>query len=111
MRSEGIERTIAHAFARYGMAVTVEHGEERTESRGFLQPLAQTEGEPFTVGSLGAVDTRSWRYLGSADCPVVQGDRLACAGKRYRVRRAERVYMGERVTHYRAVADREEDVE
>lgn len=111
MRSEGIRQTIEHAFARYGAAVTVEHGEERTASRGFLQPLAQTEGEPFSVEPLGAVDTRSWRYLGSADCPVAQGDRLVCAGRRYRVRRAERVCMGESVTHYRAVVDREEETE
>lgn len=104
-------RTIAHAFRRYGAEVTVEHEGESVQTHGFLQPLAQTEGEPFTVGVLGAVDTRGWRYLGSADCPVAQGDRLVCAGKRYRVRRAERVCVGELVTHYRAVADREEAAE
>lgn len=109
MRSERLIATIEHAFARYGAAVTVEHGEESRETRGFLQPISRTEGEPFYAGSAGALDTRCWRYLGRADCPVVQGDHLVCGGKRYRVRRAERVCVGEYATHYRAVADREEE--
>lgn len=100
---------LAHAFERFGAAVTVEHGGETRETRGFLQPVAKTEGEPFYMASAGALSTRCWRYLGCADSPVEQGDYLICAGKRYRVRRAERVCIGETVTHYRAVADREED--
>lgn len=104
-----MKEMIERAFARYGAAVTVEHGGERVETHGFLQPLTRTDGEPFYAGVLGAVDTRCWRYLGSSACPVEQGDHLLCAGKRYRVRRAERVCAGGIVTHYRAVADREED--
>lgn len=109
MRCEGLIGTITRAFERFGAAVTVEHGGERRETRGFLQPVARTEGEPFYMGSAGALSTRCWRYLGCADTPVEQGDYLICAGKRYRVRHAEKVGIGERVTHYRAVVDREED--
>lgn len=104
-----MSRTITHAFTEYGAAVTVEHGEERKETHGFLQPISRTEGEPFYAGAAGAVSTRCWRYLGRADCPVEQGDHLVCAGKRYRVRSAERVGMGALTTHYRAILDREED--
>ena len=66
-------------------------------------------GEPFSVGPLGAADRRCWRYLGSAEVSVAQGDHILCEGKRYRVRRAESVKLGALVTHYWAVLDREEE--
>ena len=65
--------------------------------------------EPFSVGPLGAADRRCWRYLGSAEVSVAQGDHILCEGKRYRVRRAESVKLGALVTHYWAVLDREEE--
>ena len=52
---------------------------------------------------------RCWRYLGSAEVSVAQGDHILCEGKRYRVRRAESVKLGALVTHYWAVLDREEE--
>ena len=58
---------------------------------------------------LGAADRRCWRYLGSAEVSVAQGDHILCEGKRYRVRRAESVKLGALVTHYWAVLDREEE--
>lgn len=98
------------AFRRFGCEVAVEHGGEKRETRGFVQPITtESGGEPFSVGPLGASDGRCWRYLGCADVRVAQGDRLRCGGKRYRVRRAEGVRFGETVTHYWAVLDREED--
>lgn len=101
---------IDQAFLRYGRTVTVEHGEETREARGFVQPItAESGGEPFSVGVLGASDERCWRYLGSAGVKVTQGDRIRCGAKRYRVRRAEAVKLGDTVTHYWAVLDREED--
>lgn len=81
---------IDQAFRRYGMTVTVEHGAETGETHGFVQPVtAVSGGEPFSVGPLGAADRRCWRYLGSAEVSVAQGDHILCEGKRYRVRRAE----------------------
>ncbi len=101
---------IDQAFRRYGMAVTVEHDGETAGAYGFVQPVtAVSGGEPFSVGPLGASDKRCWRYLGSAETSVAQGDRILCGGKRYRVRRAEGVRLGELVTHYWAVLDREEE--
>lgn len=104
-----MKSVIENAFARYGVPVTVEHGGERTETRGFVQPVTGTGGEPFFVGSLGAGDERCWRYLGSAEVSVAQGDRMVCEGKRYRVRRAETVRAGALATHCWAVLDREEE--
>ena len=92
------------------MTVTVEHGAETGETHGFVQPVtAVSGGEPFSVGPLGAADRRCWRYLGSAEVSVAQGDHILCEGKRYRVRRAESVKLGALVTHYWAVLDREEE--
>lgn len=66
---------IDQAFRRYGMTVTVEHGAETGETHGFVQPVtAVSGGEPFSVGPLGAADRRCWRYLGSAEVSVAQGD-------------------------------------
>lgn len=101
---------IDSAFRRYGCEVTVEHGESTGVTRGFVQPItAESGGEPFSVGALGASDRRCWRYLGCAEVRVEQGDHILCGGKRYRARRAEGVRLGEVVTHYWAVLDREED--
>ena len=91
---------IDQAFRRYGMTVTVEHGAETGETHGFVQPVtAVSGGEPFSVGPLGAADRRCWRYLGSAEVSVAQGDHI----------RAESVKLGALVTHYWAVLDREEE--
>lgn len=110
LRSEGMKSMIDQAFRRYGMTVTVEHGAETGETHGFVQPVtAVSGGEPFSVGPLGAADRRCWRYLGSAEVSVAQGDHILCEGKRYRVRRAESVKLGALVTHYWAVLDREEE--
>ena len=110
LRSEGMKSMIGQAFRRYGMTVTVEHGAETGETHGFVQPVtAVSGGEPFSVGPLGAADRRCWRYLGSAEVSVAQGDHILCEGKRYRVRRAESVKLGALVTHYWAVLDREEE--
>lgn len=101
---------IDHAFLRYGCEAMVEHGGETRAARGFVQPItAESGGEPFSVGPLGASDERCWRYLGSPEVRVAQGDHIRCGGKRYRVRRAEGVKLGDAVTHYWAVLDREED--
>lgn len=73
---------IDQAFRRYGMTVTVEHGAETGETHGFVQPVtAVSGGEPFSVGPLGAADRRCWRYLGSAEVSVAQGDHILCRGK------------------------------
>lgn len=110
LRSEGMKSMIDQAFRRYGMTVTVEHGAETGETHGFVQSVtAVSGGEPFSVGPLGAADRRCWRYLGSAEVSVAQGDHILCEGKRYRVRRAESVKLGALVTHYWAVLDREEE--
>ena len=91
---------IDQAFRRYGMTVTVEHGAETGETHGFVQPVTAVSG---------GEDRRCWRYLGSAEVSVAQGDHILCEGKRYRVRRAESVKLGALVTHYWAVLDREEE--
>ena len=100
----------ARASRRAGMPVGGGHGGETGETHGFVPPVgAVGGGEPFSVGPLGAADRRCWRYLGSAEVSVAQGDHILCEGKRYRVRRAESVKLGALVTHYWAVLDREEE--
>ncbi len=99
---------IKSAFDRFGLCVEVEHRGERCAAKAFLQPItAEKRDEPFSVGVLGAVDERCWRYLGSADAAVTEGDRIVCGAQQYLVRRAAAVMAGERVTHYWAVVSKE----
>ena len=100
---------IGEGIARYGAAVTVEHEGEAAQGLAFVQPLRkETRKEPFSVGPLGAVEERCWRYLGQAELPLQGGDRVIFEGKSYEVRRAEAVYIGAAVSHYWAILDREE---
>ncbi len=99
---------IKEAFARFGTPCEIEHGGERIAVRAFLQPVTrETWDEPFSVGELGAVDERIWRYLGEADVPVCMGDRVRCGSECYRVRRAAAVTAGGEVTHHWAVLAKE----
>lgn len=78
---------IANAIERYGMPVTVTHGKNTVQTKAFLQPLTrERDREPFSVGVLGAVDERCWRYLGPAEAALEIGDTVSGGGEVYRVR-------------------------
>jgi len=101
---------IARAIARYGLAVTVEHGGTQTGSRALLQPIRRERTEePFEPTPLGAAERRAWRYLGAADTPIAQGDRVRCGERSFRARRAEAVCAGREIAYHWAVLLPEED--
>lgn len=99
---------INHAFSRYGALCEIERGGKKIAVRAFVQPITrETWDEPFSVGVLGAVDERIWRYLGAAETPVYEGDAVHFGGEIYRVRRAAAVTAGNEVTHHWAVLTKE----
>lgn len=103
-----MRRALARAFACFGAEVTLVHGGRETAVRAFFQPIvSEAAGEPFSVGVLGAVDGRRWRYLGPAEAAM--GDRLRRDGKTYVVRRAATVYLGGEPLYYRAVVQEESE--
>lgn len=101
---------IRNAFARYASPCEIERNGEKIAVRAFVQAITkEIWDEPFSVGVLGAVDERIWRYLGEADVPVYEGDAVHFGGEIYRVRRAAAVMAGDEVTHQWAVLAKEVD--
>ena len=58
-----MKQALSEAFVRYGMSVAVTHGEKKTQTKAFLQPVKRENGEePFSVTPLGAVSDECWRW-------------------------------------------------
>ena len=99
---------IKTAFLRYAPQCEIERENEKIAVRAFIQPITkETWDEPFSVGVLGAVDERIWRYLGQAEVEIREGDKVRLGGECYRVRRAAAVMAGDKVTHHWAVVTKE----
>ena len=104
-----MKQALSEAFVRYGMSVAVTHGEKKTQTKAFLQPVKRENGEePFSVTPLGAVSDECWRYLGPAETAVTMGDRVICGGRQYVVRRAAPFYAGGEIAYYWAILHPEE---
>lgn len=101
---------------QFGQDVTLrrwdrETNEENVEPvRAFLQPLKdRDELEPEWKCEIGWLDGRLWLYLGKAK--VRAGDCLEWMGMRFRVRSGRPHYLGDTLSHWRAVLEREREVE
>ena len=79
-----MKQALSEAFARYGMSVAVTHGEKKTQTKAFLQPVKRENGEePFSVTPLGAVSDECWRYLGPAEVEIAMGDLVQSGAREY----------------------------
>lgn len=104
-----MRKALTEAFARYGMAATVRHGEETRETRAFIQPMTRETGrEPFAATPIGAADEHCWRYLGPAGTEIAMGDSVESRSGRYIVRDAMAVYAGDEVIYHWAMLGKEE---
>ena len=82
-----MKQALSEAFVRYGMSVAVTHGEKKTQTKAFLQPVKRENGEePFSVTPLGAVSDECWRYLGPAEVEIAMGDLVQSGSREYVVR-------------------------
>ena len=100
--------TVKGAFERYGARCEIERKGERIAVRAFLQPVTrETWDEPMGMGPLGAVDERIWRYIGEGSVALFEGDTLIFEGERYRVRRTEAVYAGQKLIYRWAAVSKE----
>lgn len=72
---------------------------------GFLQamPLSTQDAEQFLPTELGVARQESFLYLGAGDCPLTGVSQLLCDGASYDVHAAQPVYLGQQVSHWRAV--------
>ncbi len=88
-------------LARWGQEMTVVRGGERFAVRAFIESCA--DEEPVTAKTpLGAVERGRWLYLGSGRQEVRRGDGVEWGERRFIVEDAEAVFVGARVSHYRA---------
>lgn len=95
---------------RYGQELVVERRDGTGETvRAFLQPVRERgEGGP-EPSPIGGLDGRLWLYLGKA--PLRTGDRVAWEGRRFCVRSGRPHYIGDRLSHWRAVLERAREAE
>ncbi len=105
-----MKQALSEAFVRYGMSVAVAHGEKKTQTKAFLQPVKRENGEePFSVTPLGAVSDECWRYLGPAEVEIAMGDLVQSGAREYVVRAAAPFYAGEEIVYYWAMLHPKEE--
>ena len=105
-----MKQALSEAFVRYGMSVAVTHGEKKTQTKAFLQPVKRENGEePFSVTPLGAVSAECWRYLGPAEVEIAMGDLVQSGAREYVVRAAAPFYAGEEIVYYWAMLHPKEE--
>lgn len=102
-------RRVAELLARYGQTVILERAGRAETVRAFLQPLRERGERGPEPSAAGWVDGRLWLYLGRAAAKA--GDAVAWNGRRFRVRSGRPHYIGERLSHWRAVLEREREAE
>lgn len=88
---------------------------ERLETWGVLQavPERRERGRQFVPTELGVVQEERFLYLGEAAVSLagMEGGFLRCGGVDYTVQSAQAVYLGEVLTHWRAVLRVRDEVE
>ena len=105
-----MKQALSEAFVRYGMSVAVTHGEKKTQTKAFLQPVKRENGEePFSVTPLGAVSDECCRYLGPAEVEIAMGDLVQSGAREYVVRAAAPFYASEEIVYYWAMLHPKEE--
>ncbi len=89
---------------QYGQRVSLWRGEEVREVRAFFQPVEEkTAGE--TPTPLGVAPAGKWLYLGPAEEPLEDVERLAWRGRWFQLLRCREVPWGEGTAYRWAVAE------
>ena len=99
---------VRQILERYGQKVTVQAGETTVDVRAFLQPVPErSERAREEATPIGWVDVRLWLYLGQM--ALEETDTLGWNGWTFRVRSCRPYYVGDRLSHYWAVLERERE--
>lgn len=100
--------TFAGALARYGQTVTLRRQDGERSVRAFIQPqVSREETVPGTQTTIGWVDDRLWRYIGTAE--VQSGDVIVWRETAFRVRSSRAYCLGDTVHHWQAALERERE--
>ena len=99
---------VRQILERYGQKVTVQAGESTVSARAFLQPVPERgEQAREEVTPIGWTDGRLWLYLGQM--ALEETDTLGWNGWTFRVHSCRPYYVGDRLSHYWAVLERERE--
>ena len=99
---------VRQVLERYGQDVTVDTADRERTVRAFLQPMTERDERARSdVTSIGWVDGRLWLYLGQM--ALEETDTLGWNGWTFRVRSCRPYYVGDRLSHYWAVLERERE--
>ncbi len=106
--------SFSRVLRRYGRAVTLcdRDGKPLGEGKGFLQAIPENDAKQFSPTPLGLARQERFLYLGEAGLALrAQDDQLLCCdGLRYRIERAQPVFLGKELCHWRALLRRQDEV-
>ncbi len=99
---------LAEALARYGQTVTVCYGDGQSKqvARAVFQPVLERREDwrQEVPTPLGLVQRDRFLYFGEPGVSLESCDYLVWNGGRFRLQSAQPVYMGDELSHWRAVA-------
>lgn len=102
-------RWVEQILNQYGQEVTVERDGMAEAVRAFLQPVTERSEDGPEPSAIGQLDGRLWLYLGRT--ALETGDTVLWNGQRFRVRSGRPHYIGQRLSHWRAVLERARETE
>lgn len=100
-------------LARYGQDVTVryEDGRPETAARAFLQAVVERREDwrQELPTPLGTIRRDRFLYLGEPGVTLTGCESLLWNGQRFRLRSAQPIYVGKKLSHWWAVAEAEDE--
>lgn len=103
--------TMGVVLRRYGQQVSLDGVLGIRTGRALVQPILECRGKQpqYIPTPLGRRRGDRFLYLGAAELEVRCGDRVECAGERYRVCCAQAIRMGEELSHWWALLRPEDE--
>ena len=105
---------ISRIFQRYGKPVTVlsHKNESGLLANAFLQPVLgrKERGRQFVPTELGIVREERFLYLGESWVSLEDTSTVLCDGAAYEVSSAQPVWIGTRLSHWRAILIRKGEI-
>lgn len=97
-------RWVLEVLTRFGQEVTLDRDGDVRTFRAFVQPLRERDETVPETLSIGWLDQRRWLCLSRE--PLEAGDVLEWQNRRFRVRSGRPHYIGDQLSHWRAVLER-----
>lgn len=96
-------------LAQYGSEMLLAQADGERTVRAFLQPVTASSREVVrkAVGHLGELPGGRWVYIGPADAPLREEDRIVLRGERFRVRQAELLVVAEEALYVWALLQKD----